>query len=216
MKNQHHDHTRERILDEAETLFALRGYHAVSVRQITGAARCNLAAVNYHFGNKQNLYLEVYRQRWLPRAERVQQSFQNSLKNAPTPSADTVVQSLARAFLEGPLSDEERGRHLRLVLGELLRPTEAFEPIIERMVRPLMDRLVEDLRAAMPADADDEQVILNAFSIMALALYFNLARPVIKAVLGAEAGNNLKTRLVDHLVEFSLNGIAGGKRGGSQ
>ena len=216
MKNHRNEQTRERILDEAEALFALKGYHAVSVREITGAARCNLAAVNYHFGSKQNLYLEVYRQRWLPRAERVQQSFQNSLKAAPSPSAGTVVQSLARAFLEGPLSDEERQRHLRLVIGELSQPTKAFKPVIERVFRPLMGRLVEDLRAAMPADADEEQVILNAFSIMAMALYFNLASPVIRAVLGGNAGDGLKTRLVDHLVEFSLNGIAGGKREGGR
>jgi len=40
---------RERILDEAEALFAERGYYAVTVREITQAARCNLASVNYHF-----------------------------------------------------------------------------------------------------------------------------------------------------------------------
>ena len=66
MKNRN-DLTRERVLDEAETLFAQKGYHAVSVREITTAAECNLAAVNYHFGNKQNLYLEVFRERWFPR-----------------------------------------------------------------------------------------------------------------------------------------------------
>jgi len=211
MKNHRNEHTRERILDEAEALFALKGYHAVSVREITGAAQCNLAAVNYHFGNKQKLYLEVYRQRWLPRAERVHQSFQDSLKSEQAPSAGTVVQSLARAFLEGPLSDEERNRHLRLVVGELSQPTEAFDQVIERVFRPLLGSLISDLRAAMPADMDQEQAVLNAFSIMAMVLYFNLARPVIKAVLGATDGNDLQTRLIDHLVEFSLNGIAGGK-----
>jgi AcrR family transcriptional regulator len=53
--------TKERILDTAEVLFAQKGYRAVSVREITSAARCNLAAVNYHFGKKENLYLEPCR-----------------------------------------------------------------------------------------------------------------------------------------------------------
>ncbi len=201
-------------MDEAEALFAVKGYHAVSIREITGAAQCNLAAVNYHFGSKQNLYLEVYQQRWLPRAERVRQNFQNAIQTTPAPSAGTVVQSLARAFLEGPLSDEERWRHVRLVIGELSQPTEAFELVIERVFRPLFGSLIADLRTAMPADVDEEQAILNAFSIMAMVLYFNLARPVIKAVLGSEADNNLEKRLVDHLVDFSLHGIAGSKQGG--
>ena len=58
------DGTKERILNEAEALFAEKGYHAVSVREISAAAECNLAAMNYHFGHKQNLYLEVFRTRW--------------------------------------------------------------------------------------------------------------------------------------------------------
>jgi AcrR family transcriptional regulator len=48
--------TRQRLLDVAETLFAEHGFAATSVRDITSAAACNLAAVNYHFRDKQNLY----------------------------------------------------------------------------------------------------------------------------------------------------------------
>ena len=47
--------SRERLLDEAEALFAKKGFHAVTIREITQAAHCNLAAVNYYFGNKENL-----------------------------------------------------------------------------------------------------------------------------------------------------------------
>ena len=207
------DNARKRLLDQAENLFAKNGFAGVSVREITAAANTNLAAVNYHFGNKQKLYLEVYRQRWLPRAERVHQSFQDSLKSEQAPSAGTVVQSLARAFLDGPLSNEARRRHLRLIVGELCQPTEAFELVVERVFRPLLGSLIADLRTAMPVDVDEEQAILNAFSIMAMVLYFNLSHPLIKSVLGTSSDNDLKTRLVDHLVEFSLNGIAGGNRG---
>ena len=58
-RKNNEDLTKERILDTAEVLFAQKGYQAVGVREITSAAKCNLAAVNYHFGNKENLYLEV-------------------------------------------------------------------------------------------------------------------------------------------------------------
>ena len=51
---------KDRILREAEVLFARRGFYAVTVREITQAAHCNLASVNYHFGNKKNLYMEVF------------------------------------------------------------------------------------------------------------------------------------------------------------
>ena len=47
--------TRERILSAAEALFAERGFDTVSLRDITGAADANVAAVNYHFGSKDKL-----------------------------------------------------------------------------------------------------------------------------------------------------------------
>src|SRR6188508_1502795 len=51
--------TRERLLDAAERLFAERGFRNASVRDITRESSCNIAAVNYHFGGKANLYREV-------------------------------------------------------------------------------------------------------------------------------------------------------------
>jgi len=53
--------TREQILGAAENLFAEKGFSNTSIRDITEKADCNLAAVNYHFHGKENLYIEVFR-----------------------------------------------------------------------------------------------------------------------------------------------------------
>lgn len=55
--------TKSRILQTAEILFANEGIATTSLRRITAQAGANLAAVNYHFGNKQNLVHEVFRHR---------------------------------------------------------------------------------------------------------------------------------------------------------
>lgn len=55
--------TKQRILGAAEALFARHGFAGASLRQVTSAARVNLAAVNYHFGSKENLINEVFRRR---------------------------------------------------------------------------------------------------------------------------------------------------------
>lgn len=52
--------TVERILDAAEALFAEKGFAETSLRQITGKASVNLAAVNYHFGSKKSLIQAVF------------------------------------------------------------------------------------------------------------------------------------------------------------
>ena len=208
VKSAGNDHTKERILDEAEALFALKGYDAVSVREITAAANCNLAAVNYHFGNKKNLYLEVFRSRWLPRASRIEKIFQDSVKaNGPlTPAA--IVQSLARAFLAGPFSEEEHKRHHQLISSELAKPTEAFKMVADQAMRPLFDRLFEDLRCVLPEDIKDEKLVLNICSVFAMVLYFNFARMLISRFTGCDYDADFKGRLVDHIVEFSINGLS--------
>ena len=55
--------TKQRILGAAEDLFARRGFAGASLRQVTAAAKVNLAAVNYHFGSKDRLIEEVFRRR---------------------------------------------------------------------------------------------------------------------------------------------------------
>lgn len=62
MSNLHFS-TKERILAAAEELFAKHGFAEASLREVTRAAQVNLAAVNYHFGSKENLINEVFRRR---------------------------------------------------------------------------------------------------------------------------------------------------------
>ena len=55
--------TKDRILSAAEELFAVHGFAGTSLRQVTSVADVNIAAVNYHFGSKENLVNEVFRRR---------------------------------------------------------------------------------------------------------------------------------------------------------
>lgn len=55
--------TKDRILGAAEELFAQYGFGGTSLRQVTSRADVNIAAVNYHFGSKENLVNEVFRRR---------------------------------------------------------------------------------------------------------------------------------------------------------
>src|SRR5258706_5167560 len=58
--------TKTRILDAAEQLFMEHGFEATSMRQLTSAAGVNLAAVNYHFGSKEELFQAVLTRRLDP------------------------------------------------------------------------------------------------------------------------------------------------------
>jgi len=201
------DITRERILDEAETLFARKGFDAVSIREITRAADCNLAAVNYHFKHKQNLYLQVFRERWLPRAGRVRDFFKTALAAQESPSPDAVVQALAQAFIAGPLSDEERRRHHQLITRELCQPTEAFDILVEEAMRPMVKELLGQMGAFMPQETDRDKLKLHILNIFGMILYFNFAREAVSRLTGQKYDAEFKDRLIRQITDFSLHGL---------
>src|SRR5438552_17150621 len=58
--------TRTRVLDVAEELFGEEGIERVSVRDITDKAKVNVAAINYHFGSKEDLIVAVFERRVIP------------------------------------------------------------------------------------------------------------------------------------------------------
>jgi len=206
-QKNNYDMTKDRILNEAETLFAQKGYHGVTVREITEAANCNLASVNYHFGNKWNLYLAVFHFRWLPRAKSLHDAVVKDLEKNDFPSRSDVVKALAHAFLEGPLAEEERTRHSLLIFRELTQPTEAFELIAKEAVLPLFQLVSDSLRPVMPAELDEKRLKLNIFSIFAMVIYFNFARAAITHITGQNYDQDFKAMLTEHITNFSLHGL---------
>ena len=89
--------TRARILLSAEALFAERGFEVVSLREITGAAGVNVAAVNYHFGSKDKLIDAVVIRHLSPvNEERLRQldKLEERYSQAPIP-----VEEILKAFL---------------------------------------------------------------------------------------------------------------------
>jgi len=199
--------TRERLLREAEILFARKGYHAVSVREITDAAGCNLASVNYHFGNKENLYVEVFRSRWIERANRIRMCFEEKILKGGPPSAESVIRCLAEAFLEGPLTGEERLLHVQLIVREMIKPTKAYPVIFTSAMKPFMENIARRLRPFLPPGMGKEDVILHIFSVFSMVLYFNFARTAILQLTEIPYDADFIQTIVSHIVRFSLHGL---------
>src|SRR5207247_1481706 len=73
--------TRSRILDVAEELFSEQGFDRVSIRDITNKARVNLAAINYHFGSKEDLIAAILKRQFEPLVARMDAALMKALPN---------------------------------------------------------------------------------------------------------------------------------------
>ena len=201
------DTTRERLLTQAEILFAQKGFHAVSVRDITTSAKTNLAAVNYHFGNKMNLYLAVFKERMIPRTKRMRECFLGNLPKTNSPGIDDVFGALANAFLDGPFSEQEKKLHSQLMQRELTYPTDAFEMLLEETIGPFHTNLKTLLKAHLPDTVSDDSLALCIHSMFAVVLFFDNARELVNRLTGSHYDREFKSRLVAHIAEFSNKGF---------
>jgi AcrR family transcriptional regulator len=111
--------TKERILDAAEGLFVVHGFEATSLRTITAAADVNLAAVNYHFGTKEELFQAVLTRRLDPmNQERVEILTRLESRAAPDPlSCDRILMALFVPALRLARDPARGGKNFLRLLG---------------------------------------------------------------------------------------------------
>src|SRR5438876_12457509 len=111
--------TKERILDTAESLFMEHGYEATSLRAITAAAGVNLAAVNYHFGSKEELFQSVLTRRLHPmNQERVDLLTRLEREAAPAPlPCDRILSAMFVPALKLARDPERGGKDFLRLLG---------------------------------------------------------------------------------------------------
>ena len=145
--------TRQSIADAAESLFGERGFVGTSLRQITDKAGVNLAAVNYHFHSKEDLYRQVLFGRLRPiNAERLALLAQAEqlAGDHPVPFR-AVLDTFVRPWLRHASEPASGGiLSLRLLSRELIDPQPFLQDELARELEPLMTRYTQVLGSSLP------------------------------------------------------------------
>lgn len=194
------DPTREKLIDVAGRIFAERGYRAATIREISIAAGVNIAAVNYHFGDKLGLYTDAI-QTSLRAAEL------EALKSAldqPAPP-ETILRNFIRVRLQSVCRQDRPDWYFRILAHELADPTPALRQIINKIGRPIFQRTLELIGSMIGLPADDDKTRLCAVSVMGQILVYKFAKPLLAGVwpelkMTAEQID----RIADHIADFSL------------
>jgi len=149
--------TRDKILDVAETLFAERGFHGVSMREVAEGAAVRQSLVHYHFANKETLYAAVYERRSLPINHRRATMLREIVEHAGQgrPKLREIVGALV-----GPAVLSSRDRtsggafYARLITQLINDPQQHAQRISRTYNDPIARQTLEALRQAAP-DADE-------------------------------------------------------------
>src|ERR1700749_3457417 len=151
------DHTRSAILTAAERLYADRGFADVTLRDIVAAAGVNLAAVNYHFGSKDELIAELFVTRSIAtNRERLTELKAAEEAGGGRAGIDAVLRALVGPTLRGCLGpDRERSTAAPFMIRASIESVPPIRRIKNREIDHLR-KFAAALRRALPGrdDAD--------------------------------------------------------------
>lgn len=196
--------TRENLLAAASIIFAEKGYRDTTIFEICKQANSNIAAINYHFGNKETLYKEAWRH-----------SFSESIKTYPPDGGisnsrppDERLRGSVNALLHR-IADENNKEFL-IVQKELANPTGLLEEVMREELQPLHDIMESLVRELLGPRASDMHVHFCTISIISQCI-----NPIVAAKAqkkewdekGASVGIKDIEAYSNHVVKFSLAGI---------
>jgi AcrR family transcriptional regulator len=194
--------TRERLLKAAERLFADRGFKKVTVRDICRAARANVAAVNYHFGDKLGLYREVM-QSAIDAMRGTNDAAREAGRGQP---AEEQLRRYIAIFVHRVLTPGNDTVH-KLITREMNDPTPALDALVEQGVRPRVEYLSGLIGAIIGCDPADQRVLRCVASVQSQTLAY-MPNPIATRLgfVNKLTPANLND-IAEHVAEFSVAGI---------
>lgn len=201
--------TRARILNAAELLFTEQGFEATTLRQITGAAGVNLAAVNYHFGSKEELVREVFRRRltWLNQ-QRLKELDRLEAEAAGAPlKPSRILEVFFGVALKMAADTEGGGRTFMRLLGRTYaKPSEFVRGFLAEEYAAVIARFKAALIKALPGVPAEE--ILWRFHFMLGAMAYAISGADALHVVAEGALDDGDTEaLYARLMSFMLGGL---------
>jgi AcrR family transcriptional regulator len=194
--------TRDRLLKVAERLFADRGFKKVTVRDICRAARANVAAVNYHFGDKLGLYREV-----MQSAIDAMRGTNDAAREAGAgQSPEEQLRRYIAIFVHRVLTPGNDTVH-KLINREMNDPTPALDTLVEQGVRPRIEYLSKLIAEIIGCAPSEQRVLRCVASIQAQTLAY-MPNPIATrlGLANRPTAANLAD-IADHITEFSLAGV---------
>jgi AcrR family transcriptional regulator len=195
--------TRDRLLQASAQLFASRGFRDVTVRDICRAARANVAAVNYHFGDKLGLYREVL-QVAIDAMRETNEAGRRAAEGQPP--AEKLRRYLS-VFLRRVLNPENETIH-RLIQREADHPTPAMDTMIEQALRPRLEFFAAVVAELMECEPADPRVLRCVGSILAQTIIYVRKNPIAERLgfVFKPTPENIEFA-ARHIAEFSVAGI---------
>ena len=195
--------TKERILGAAEELFAQHGFSGTSLRQVTSRADVNIAAVNYHFGSKENLVNEVFRRRMDEMSERRIRELRAAQEESPG-----QLEPILRAFIEPALAltlDKHGSAFVRVLARAYAEKNDRLRKFLSDNYGSVLREFAKAIAPCLPKLGKEE--LYWRMDFVAGALTYAMADfGLIKRPAGVSERSHCD-KAAEHLIRFASAGL---------
>lgn len=198
--------TKTALLDCAEELFLTRGFERVSIREITEAAGSNVAAVNYHFNGKTNLYRDILARRMDAIAGEKISMLEQLVARSPETSLEELLNAYIRSYFDALKVSTDMDRLMQIIYREMGPDAIATDLVASRLVVPIHQALQAIILRIRP-NIEPGHVSLCISSITGQILHFIRARDILKTLRAPEKNVTFIEDTIRHITQFSLRGI---------
>ena len=196
------DDTRQKLINYSGEIFSAKGFESTTVREVCQAAGVNIAAIHYHFGDKERLYLECVKHAHC----------QHGMIDFDWPngtSSQEKLTTMVTHMLTMMLATDQPAWQIELMMRELARPTAACRVLVEEFISPVFTQLLAIVSEMLPAETPLLARQQTAFSVVAQCLLYRYHRPIGQLLIGEEQFQRLLNvdTVARQIVAFSLGGI---------
>lgn len=196
--------TTSQILEAAGEVFAEKGFKDATVREICGRAAVNLAAINYHFGDKEHLYLESVKN-----ARRLIEQDVPMPEWSETTTPDEKLESFVFTLVRRLFNPRSPAWQYRLILREIMEPSKACEEMVHESFAPIMDRLRQIINEMTGDSLEQHQLQQLCFSVIGQCVYYRANERVVGMVVSPSEREKYyrPDSLAAHIAKFSTAAI---------
>lgn len=201
--------TRAALLEAALVCFGERGFDGASIRMIADKAGKPISLISHHFGGKEGLYLETFKQIFqrpnlMPMAGKEPDSVPGTRPEAIRQFRETLhflyTLSSRPFFHPDPLDDAARALFMR----EMHSPRPEILELIKHLMKPWKDQIQACIHLLRP-DFKDPEVAFIGSSILGQALVHGLTRTMFEAIWGPNQLSQFKS--AEMITELALHGL---------
>jgi AcrR family transcriptional regulator len=198
--------TRDRILAIACEVFAEKGYHDATIEDICTRAKTNIAAVNYHFGSKDQLYAEVWRQAMVAADE----AYPPDGGLGPDAPVEDRFRSLVHSLVGRMVNPGKIGHAGRLLIRDMVSPTEVIRHVKHEVLHRMHLRMRGVVEELLGPGASHEEIFFCEMSVVhqCVGIGIRMFTGRLPATHRPKMPiDKLVEALTDHITKFSLAGI---------